>query len=226
MTARAFIAPVSFGDTTLPKIELAYVRAVAGAVNDWAADILPLGSLASWPDLVSGLVLPARTGVGTQPAVVTDTGRRIVRFDGIANWMQLAYAKSQPMTTVIVARMNESKASNTVLAGGVHVRTDSTNTKMEVTAGTALGTTAAPVNTNWRVYIIVNNGATSTISVDGVEVTGDAGTAARTFINLGINSAATVFNRTDYQRLAFLPYAAGATERATILAQMKFQYGI
>jgi hypothetical protein len=208
VTARAIIAPVSFGDTTLPKIELAYVRSVAGAVNDWA-DILPVGTLAAWPDLIGGLVLPARPAAGNMPSVVNDAGRRIVRFDGVANWMQLAYAKPQPMTTVIVARMNELKASNHILAGGVHVRTDGTNTKMEVTAGTALGTTAAPVNTNWRIYIIVNNGATSTISVDGVEVTGNAGTSSRTFINL-----------------AFLPYAAGAAERASILAQMKTQYGI
>ena len=226
MTARAIIAPGSFGDTTLPKIELAYVRAIAGAVNDWAADILPPGSVTSWPDLISGLVLPARAGAGSAPTVVTDAGKRIVRFDGVANWMQLAYAKNQPMTTVVVARMNESKASNTVLAGGVHIRTDSANTKMEVTAGTPLGTTAAPVNTNWRIYIVVNDGAASTISVDGVEVSGDAGTAARTFVNLGINAAGTVFNRTDYSRVAFLPYAAGATERAAILAQMKFQYGL
>jgi len=226
VTARAIIAPGSFGDTTLPKIELAYVRAIAGAVNDWASDILPLGSVTSWPDLISGLVLPARAAAGSAPTVVTDAGKRIVRFDGVANWMQLTYAKNQPMTTVVVARMNESKASNTVLAGGVHIRTDSANTKMEVTAGTPLGTTAAPVNTNWRIYIVVNDGAASTISVDGVEATGDAGTAARTFVNLGINAAGTVFNRTDYSRVAFLPYAAGATERAAILAQMKFQYGL
>ncbi|WP_157365915.1 hypothetical protein [Arthrobacter sp. Leaf234] len=217
---------MSFGDTTLPKIELAYVRPVAGAVNDWAADILPVGLLASWPDLVSGLVLPSRSAAGNMPSVVTDGGRRIVRFDGVANWMQLAYAKPQPMTTVIVARMNELKAGNTVLAGGVHVRTDGTNTKMEVTAGTALGTSAAAVNTNWRIYIVVNNGANSSISVDGVEVAGNAGTSSRTFINLGINSAASVFNRTDYTRLAFLPYAATTAERASILAQMKAQYGL
>lgn len=226
MAAIARVLPVSFGDTTLPRVSLKYVRPIGGAINDWASDGLAAGSLPGWADMVAGRVLPARPGEGRAPTVTTDGIGSMVSFDGAANWMQISYPMNQPMTTIIVARMNDSKPTNHILAGGVHIRTNAANTRMESSAGTILGTTAAPLDTNWHCWIIVNNGDNSVMGTDGVEALGAGGSGARTFINLGVDGAGAVGMRNDYRRLAFLPYAAGANERAALYAQMRAQYGI
>lgn len=48
MPGLAIVAPVSFGDTTLPKIDITPLQRVLGATYDWAADKTVIGSLPVW----------------------------------------------------------------------------------------------------------------------------------------------------------------------------------
>jgi hypothetical protein len=92
-----------------------------------------------------------------------------------------------------------------------------------INAGTAL--VAAPAiapSTAWKTAIIVFDGTTSILSIDGVETAGPAGTniGGGLRVGAGSGSSPTTFAAIDVRAVAIIPHAADSTERAAILSQL------
>ena len=86
------------------------------------------------------------------------------------------------------------------------------------TGGTALSVGAVPADSAMHCIIAVADGAGSVLRIDSTEVAGAI--PASTGTSLRVGATASAYAPIDLKRLAFLPYAATATERAAIQATM------
>lgn len=232
MPGRAIVAPVSFGDATLPKIDISYIAPLVGATYDFAVDQLPLGPVASWPSLVDGVATFVADG-STTPTVITDGTSKTVRFNGTVDRMKLALNVNAAHSVVVVAKLRAPVALDQVFYGS----TGNTEGAIGIPTGAAtwagyggggtlsLSPAVAP-DANWHVFILTHAGAGSAIRVDNAETTGTLAVAQRNGITLGFSSAGDLRADIDYKRVALIPGAMTAAQRTSIVAQLKAQYGI
>lgn len=231
MSGRAVIAPLSFGDSSLPRIDITYVPEIVGAVADFAADQLPVGSLPSWRSQVGSTVLVADGS--TTPQVVSDGGRRSVRFNGSADRMQAALNVQGAHTVLSVARYRSTIGGEVVHWGASAtepaVVSLAGNDNMGASAGGRALLPSPPVipGTGWHVIAASFAGDGSALNVDGREYAGTLGDAARTRLVLGFGPAGSS-SRTaiDYRRVAVIPGMMSAAERARLVSQMVAHYGM
>lgn len=225
MPGSAIISPASFGDTSLPRLDLRPLTAIPDAAYDWASERLSAGPLESWYDMVQGAALVAPAPPSQKP-VVLEGNRKVVRFNGIDQRLDVGIQLTGPATMVLVGRLATDANSQYFLTGGLgpafHVYRGATG-KWSATAGSAIAHTS-DANTFTHVFVVVRDGANSVVSVDGVEVAGDLGAQVATTLRLGASSAA--YFATDIQRLALLPFAANQNQRAALVAQMRAAYSI
>lgn len=231
MSGRAIIAPLSFGDSSLPRIDITYVPEITGAVADFAADQLPVGSLPSWRSQVGATVLVADGA--TTPQVVSDAGRRSVRFNGSADRMQAALSVPGAHTVLSVARYRSTVGGEVVHWGASATEPAVVSLAGNDNFGSSAGgrallpSPAVVPGTGWHVVAASFAGDNSALNIDGREYTGPLGDVARTRLVLGFGPVASS-NRTaiDYRRVAVIPGTMSAAERARLVAQMAAHYGV
>lgn len=227
MTARAIIAPLSFGDTSLPRINLTYVRPIAGAAYDWAVNQLPAGSVTQWPSLIDGTALVAD---GTAPTVSGEGKARTIRFDGTSSRMRVALSSAGAETIVAVYRFVTPKALDTVYYGLLAASGSlgsGADGRMRAVSGTAAALYPSPdvkIDANWHVSIVTLNGASSAVSLDGIERAGNLPIGTRDGVTLGFSGATGNRAAIEYKRVAIIPGGMTTTQRAAITEQMRADY--
>ena len=231
MSGRAIIAPLSFGDTSLPRIDITYVPEVPGAVADFAADQLPVGSLSSWRSQVGSTVLVADGA--TTPQVVSDAGRRSVRFNGSVDRMQAVLSVPGAHTVLSVARYRSTVGGEVVHWGASATEPSVVSTSGNDNLGSSSGgrallpSPAVVPGTGWHVIAASFAGDNSALNVDGREYVGAIGDVARTRLILGFGPAASSYRTAiDYRRVAVIPGTMSAGDRARLVAQMVAHYGV
>jgi len=231
MPGRAIVAPVSFGDTTLPKIDITYIAPLIGATYDFAVDQLPLGPLATWGSLVDATTAPADGA--TMPQVITDGASKTLRFNGTSDRIKVPVVINAAHSVVVVAKLRTPVANDQIIFG------NAANTEGAIGAVTGLtnwsgygGGSTLPLNpalapdANWHVFILTQTGSGSALRVDNAETVGSLPVAQRNGITLGFSSAAGNRAAIDYKRLAVIPGTMTTAQRTAIVAQLKAQYGI
>lgn len=231
MPGRAIVAPVSFGDTTLPRIDITYIAPLAGATYDFAVDQLPLGPVASWPSLIDGVTAPADGA--TAPQVITDGASKTLRFNGTSDRIRIPAVINAAHTVIAVAKLRAPVANDQIFFG------NGSNTEGAIGAQAALanwagyggGSTLAmnpvlPPDGNWHVFILTQSGAGSAVRVDNAETVGTLPVAQRNGITLGFSSATGNRAAIDYKRVALILGTMTTATRTAIVAQLKAQYGI
>lgn len=227
-TARALIWPGSFGDTTLPRVNLDYAPPLPNAVHSWSADTLPEGGIAQWTCSVDGTILNADDG---QPQALTSQGLRAVRFDGEDDRMRAAFSLPTPHTVAAVFRFHQTPAQYfTAFAdyGGSGVGAVSyTGTTWRAGAETGTVSLTPPVaaNTGWHVALLTNDGPRSVLHIDHHTAEGTLGTGTRTGVTLGFAGS---IGRTpvDYARVEVIPGPMTTLEGQTIVNTLRARYGI
>lgn len=228
MPARAIIAPLSFGDTSLPRIDLTYTRPIAGALYDWAVNRMPNGPLSQWPSLVDGTNLQAD---GTSPTVVFQGKSKSVRFDGLTSRMRARFDLSGPQTIVAVYQFLSPKPLDTVHygytnydAGSLGIANDG-STVRAIAGSTALQPSpiVAP-DTNWHISIMSLDGTGSVLHIDGAETVGNLSAGTRDGLTLGFSGAAGNRAAIAYKRVAILPGSTTRMQRDSIMTQMRTEY--
>lgn len=229
MPGRAIVAPMSFGDTTLPKIDITYIAPLAGALYDFAVDQLPLGPLPSWASILDGVAAPADGA--TVPQVITDGAGKTVRFNGTSDRIKAPVVLNAAHTIVAVAKLRAPVALDQV-AYGLANNTEGaigvvTGNWAGYGGGSSLALSPAVVpDANWHVFILSQAGTSSAFRVDNAEVTGNLPIAQRNALTLGFGPATDYRSEIDYKRVAVLAGGTTAAQRGAIVAQLKAQYGI
>jgi len=232
MPARAIVAPINFTDVSgLPVINVNPNPLIPGASYEWRAEELPLGLIYKWQDRITGAAMQAAgADTGSQRPEVVDLANavRVVRFDGSNDRMFATLNMATPKTVIVVGRLRTNAAIGKWLVNSgqsgtqyLHIGTDSIGGAWSSNAGSSL-TQPGAVDTNMHAFITVFNGASSVVSMGGVEATGTTGTNVPTQLQLGASSSA--YADTDIAFLAVLPFAATAAQRASIAAALTAQY--
>lgn len=228
MTARAIIAPLSFGDSSLPKINLAYTRPVPGAVYDWAVNQLPAGPLTQWASLVDGTPL---TADGASPVVMGEGKSRALTFNGTSSRMRAQFRLAGAQSIVAVYRFVTPKPLDTVHfglsnaeGGSLGIPGDGSTTRAS-TATTALFPTPPVVpDSNWHISVVTVDGERSALRIDGVETGGNLAVGTRDGLTLGFSGATGNRAAIHYKRVAIVPGSMSSAQRAAIVNQMIAEY--
>lgn len=229
MPGLIFVSPGSFESPGgLPTVPVRRVSPIRGASIDWAADRLPDGPVSSWTDQLGGYTLQAPASTAQWPTA--SNGALI--FDGTSGGDRIdtALPTGKPKTIVLVAQVNAVPNAR-IFSGGTAsmpqfdfgINSDGSRFTFYCGSGMSANNYGA-ADSDWHVFIIVADSANSSISVDGVENTGNSGTNPAANIRLG--ASATAYYKSQVKRLAILPYAATAAERATINTQLSQHYNI
>ena len=227
MTANAQVYAGSWPASTpdLGTLDLSYVKPIVDAKFHWSSLQLPLGSVEVWRDRVAGQMLSSPGG--SQVPVVYTNVRKVVRFDGVNDRMDATLPVSAPCTLAIVGRFATAAPNQYLLTGGLSGGSfnlyQGSNGNFAFSAGKTLSSTK-PNDNNNHVFMMVSDGASSVLNIDGQEWSGDAGTTLAKGIRLAASSSA--YFAGDVQAVVFLPYAAGAPRRASLMAQLREQYQI
>lgn len=220
----------SFGNTSLPRIDLNRPLPIPGALVDFASDSMSLGSISSWVDLVNDFSWAATGGV----SVVNDGGGPAVTTDGVDGILRAGLALNQPQTVICVGRLKEVPAAssdaavmlNDLAGGRMNVGLGFAGLAWRSDAGTwgNAGGSAPLTDTNWHVFMASFNGADSAVRVDAFEQSGlNLGANTRTGIRAGYGAG---YNKQAYKRVAILPFATTAAQRHSLYLQMKARYGL
>lgn len=232
MPGRAIISNVSFGDTTLPKIDITYIPPLVGATYDFAVDQLPLGPVASWPSLVDTGAFVADGA--TVPQVITDGASKTVRFNGTVDRMKLTLNMNTAHSVVVVAKLRAPIANDQIFFGSTANTEGAIGVAGNGTSWAGYGGGAATLtmnpplapDANWHVFILSHQGTSSAVRVDSAETPGNLPVAQRNGITLGFAAAGDLRADIDYKRIAVIPGVMTVAQRAAIVAQLKGQYGI
>lgn len=228
MSARAIIAPVSFGDNSLPRIDLTYTRPIPGASYDWAINRMPNGPLSQWPSLIDGTILQAD---GTSPNVIFEGKSKNVRFDGLTSRMRARFTLDGPQTIVAVYQLINPAALDTVHygyantdAGSLGVSGDGVAVRAISGSSALLPSPTVAPDSGWHISILTVNGASSVLRIDNSESLGTLTAGTRDGLTLGFSGAATNRTTISYKRVAILPGATTTSQRDSIMAHMRSEY--
>lgn len=161
-----------------------------GVRNRWDADTILAANgavLTGWADSAAGLNMGVAVG---DPRVETVDGHRAVRFTN--DIMQTALSLPQPHTVVLAFKHVSLNTTGTATVFGAQqaIGTDGgifqTNTVGDfyANAGTAFKI-GGQATAGWKRLIVVFNGASSVVNLNGVEYAGNFGTQHREFFSLG-----------------------------------------
>lgn len=227
MSGILFTAPTRFTNTDgMPQVPTVITPVIPGAMADWSTDQLPTGITTSWVDMTGARALVAPSPEQA-PAVIGNGKERYAAFDGVDDRVNANLPLDQPITVVCVARLPEQIAGKFIFTGfgGVsfNLGANSQGTGWLFSNGST-GTFNGTPDNDWHIFIMSLNGANSVLSVDGVEKTANVGTGPADRISIG--SSASAYFRTDLRRLAFIPGALEANDRAAIYTSLRDYYNI
>lgn len=228
MSGLAIVSPLSFGDESLPRVDVSPVPSLRGALYDWSTDNLGIGDrVTHWTDRASHVTLDAPAVPSQAPVVVDDTNHgKLLRFNGVNQRIDAhGLSLSGPRTLVLVGRLPSGGTSEYFLTNG----TIGTQFNLGINgAGTWLfynGTGLSNpnrVDTDMHVFTVVIDGDRSVVSVDGRENGGELGTTTANSLRLG--ASGSEYYQVDFKRLVILPYAASPYERESIHTAMTERY--
>ena len=227
MTARAIIAPLSFGDSSLPRININYTRPIAGALYDWAVNQVPDGPIFQWASLIDGAKLITD---GTAPVASGAGKARAIRFDGTSSRMRAAFNLSGARTVIAVYRFVATKANDQVWYGatadtGLGIDSASTTVRVSSTSKFLIPKPAILPDTAWHIAAVTVNGASSAFRQDDAETVGDlTGAAAMEGLTLGFGGGTAYRASIEYKRIAIVPGAMTAAQRGLVVDQMRAEY--
>ncbi len=161
--------------------------------------------MSSFSTSVGGDTLVQATGAN-QPSKRTVSGLTVVRFDGSDRLQITTGAHVQPMTTVVVCKLNATAGTPVILDGGnTNFTHDIGSTTAFIMYSGATLSSGIALDTNWHIIIATFNGASSRIRIDGgAGVGGNAGTGGRTGLTLGSAFSGTLPASMDIRRV--IPY--------------------
>lgn len=158
--------------------------------HHWRADGLPDGALASWTP-TAGTAALAQTSTTARPSVVTDTGKKWVRFDGVDDFLQATgIGLTQPVTILMRVKLRAHQSQIVGLiapdGAGFSVTADS-NGAVTATAGTPLATAAGKLanGTDTVVAVRMNNTASRISTGTDTPVSGAVGELALNSLRVG-----------------------------------------
>lgn len=201
------------------------MKPIPRASHRWSVKQLMIGPLSKWHDRVGTTDLVAPTPDSQRPEVY-ESLRKVVRFNGVNQRLDVAHPHPGVSTMVLVGRFGSAAASTYMITGGSGPAWNlyiGGNGNFAFFAGATLSSSKLG-DTSTHVFIVVRDGAGSVLSIDGVEWTGDTGANAPTTLRIGATSSA--YAAIDIEDITFLPYAAGPAERASLLAEAKAQHGL
>lgn len=212
------------GTPDLGTLDLTYVPRIADASHHWSSRQLPAGKLTAWTDRVSGAVL-APPSVGQAPTVYAGL-RKVVRFGGSPERVQMPLDLKGPLTMAIVAGIQDDGAGRFLtygLDGGTFWNFyQGSNGNWAFSGGKTLSSTR-PADSGRHVFMIAYDGPRSVLRIDDQEWTGDAGTTPAAGFRIG--SHASGYFRLDVESIVILPFAANASRRAGLTNQLKKEHG-
>lgn len=229
MAGTIFTSPGVFANSAdMPQVSTIPVTPIPGALADWAANQLSGGAVAAWPDLIGDYALTAPSASEQHPAVIGTGLERYVSFDGINDRIDVSIPLAQPVTAILVARLPNLAGSQHIMTGGTGPASFNlgvnSNASSWIASNGSNRTFGSTPDNGWHIFILSFNGANSALSLDGVETIANPGTGGSDRIRLGASSS--TYYPTDLRRLAILPYAAQATERAAIYRNLADYYGM
>lgn len=196
--------------------------------NQWIAPAAGTDgdAVASWTPTVGAIALAQATS-GSQPTLVTVSGTRYVRFDGVDDFLEAAsILLTQPTTLFMRVKI---RTYNSVRAGliapngsGFQLASD-TNGSLVATGSLNVTTPSGRVTagTEFVVAVVFNAGATR-ISVDGGTVTtGDMGSGGLNHMRVGyVFSSGAKYAAIDVREVRIYRQVLTTTQVNTVVASM------
>lgn len=203
-----------------------YLASVAGVAAGAA--------IISVPDLAgSGISLVKAAGATAGPTMRASGRLSYMEFDGVDDRMDSQIAGpvlAQPITVLAVGRFRVTPVVTQPLfnmhtnAGGRQLAATSTGFLMGQFSTTI--TSTIPIDTDWHVFTLVANGASSVMGKGETEEIGNLGTASSASITLGRDGAGTGFGKIDIAELIVWPSALTLSQRQAERASLKAAHGI
>jgi len=219
-----YAAPAEVAPPAPPTIDTTNLvaRFAARALN------LSAGSaVTSWP-VLEGSAGGSFTIAGA-PTYRTAGSVQYVETDGVDDALSFVSARTQPFTTVIVARTFSLTSGLTMFgstSGSTALSTIGvTSGNFVAYAGSNLTGTAADYG--WHVFSVAFNGASSVFRIDGVQVAaGNPGTNTSAGVRHGANSTLASFFRVGVCESIHYTGAKDNTQLAAIESALMSAYGI
>lgn len=212
-----------------------FVAADLAAVNNTAVTSLP-NRVAGGAALVSGDGIAGHT---SSPTYRTDLNTRaVISFDGVDDFMGADTGiLAQPSTTILIVRFLTVGSGKTLVGTRISganrnvMSQRASSTKWNCYAGTNLAHTAN-TDTALHMFAVVFNGASTVIYLDGVAVTGTAGTEGRNGVRVGAADTAaatlptttTSFTNMALGEMAVIPRAMTTSELDTVRTAAKARW--
>lgn len=199
-----------------------------------AAGVVAGAAVTSVPDLAgSGVALVKAAGATAGPTMRASGRLSYMEFDGVDDRMDSQTAGpvlTQPITVLAVGRFRQMPTVTQPLfnlhtnAGGRQLAATSTGYVMGQFSTSV--TSTIPVDTNWHVFTLVANGASSVLGKDETEEISNLGTASSASITLGRDGAGTAYGKIDIAELIIWPAALTLSQRQAERASLKLAHGI
>jgi hypothetical protein len=219
-----YAAPGSTAPPAPPTIDTTdlVARFAARALNLSAG-----AAVTSWP-VLEGSAGGGFTIAGA-PTFRTSGAIEYVETDGVDDALSFVSARTQPFTTILVARTFALTSGLTLFgstSGSTALSTIGiTSGNFVAYAGSNLTGTAADYG--WHVFSVVYNGASSSLRIDGVEVaTGNPGSNTSAGIRHGANSSLSSFFRIGVCESIHYTGAKDDTFLDAVEAELMSAYGI
>lgn len=191
--------------------------------------------VSAWADQ-SGLgnTLAQATG-SLQPSIANNViaSKPALTFDGVDDFLTVAFALTQPTSVFVVMRPNALVVGRTYVDGGAGANTMAiahaqvTPNRLRMNAGNSLTGASAMASGTWGITTAIFNGVSSVLATaDNADLTGDAGLGAGAGITLGAQFGGTLPANVSVAEVVVLAEAAGAASRAGLRAYFRERYNI
>lgn len=191
--------------------------------------------VATWPDSSGNGRDMTQASAGAKPTYKTGivNGLAVVRFDQVADYMEVAFSLNQPSQVFIVSQgrgaVNSGFTSmiDSPTRNGLRIYKADANT-IKMYAGAFGPQVTVDANAAFHSYTFTFNGASSEMRLDGgTAATGDAGTNNADGIRLNTdgNGTGVDFYGQDLAELIAFKPVLGATDRANVESYLRSKYG-
>lgn len=231
--ARAIIWPGSFGDSSLPKIDLGYTPPLPGALYSWSADTLPLGPIDEWFDAVNGVRIGTDDGA---PQVITSGSGRAISFNGTEDRMRCLFPEriAGAHAVIVVYRMPSPTYGDAIISdqqgntGAGVVVVSSTGTLVGYTDSSYLyPSPSITADSDWHVGILYRDGANSALRIDEAETIGTLSDAIdRRGLAFGYATQGDLRGALEIARVDVIAGTTDAPQRAAIANALAARYNI
>lgn len=182
---------------------------------------LPL-QVTGWSDLSGSTTLTAPTGKNP-PALSTINDRKVIRFNGTSSTLAANLPMARPHSVAAVFWLGALPAEGfaTILGGRDAWLSAAPSGYVNGNAGGSNGN-MGPIAVGWHSLVASFDGTTTTVRINGAEITRDIGQGARTTLTLGGTGASIGYEATiAYAEVALWNRALTATDRADTETAMR-----